>query len=73
MCNFGAQVEWRSGRRAISSYLDVDISNDQYHLVNPNPLDCIAGYTMGYYISDRDLNRPPRKRLNIIDGSIPSY
>ena len=29
MCNFGAREEWRNGRISVSSYLDVDISNDQ--------------------------------------------
>ena len=29
MCNFGAWAEWRNGRRSASSYLDVDIRNDQ--------------------------------------------
>ena len=45
MCNFGAREEWRNGRRPASSYIDVDIINDQYHLVNTTPLECITGYT----------------------------
>ena len=39
MCNFGARAEWRNVRRSTSSYLDVDIRNDQYRLVNPTHLD----------------------------------
>ena len=27
MCNFGACIEWRNGRRVVSSYLRVEISN----------------------------------------------
>ena len=27
MCNFGARSEWRNERRAVSSYIDVEISN----------------------------------------------
>ena len=73
VCNFGALSEWRNGRRAASSYLGVDISNDQYRLVNPTPLECIAGYIMGGAIGDRDLKSLPQQRLNIIDGSISSY
>ena len=46
MCNFGAQEEWRNGRRSVSSYIDVDISNDQDRLVNPTPLECITFYIM---------------------------
>ena len=59
MCNFGAWVDWRNGRRSISSYLDIEISNDQYLLVNPTPLDCIAGYIMEDFIGDRALKRLP--------------
>ena len=73
MCNFGERVEWRNGRRAVSSYLDVDIKNDQYLLVNPTPLDCIKGYIMEDAIGDRDLKRLHQQRLNIIYGSISSY
>ena len=43
MCNFGARAEFRDMRRVVSFYPDVDISNDKYHLVNPIPLECIAG------------------------------
>ena len=73
MCNFGARLEWRNGRIVVSSYLDVKIINDQYRLVNPTPLDCIAGYIMEDAIGDRNLNRLPQQRLNLIDGCISSY
>ena len=70
MCNFGARAEWRNVRRSTSSYLDVDIRNDQYRLVNPTHLDWIKGYISEGAIGDRDLKRLPQLRLNIIDGSI---
>ena len=73
MCNFGVQAEWRNGRISVSSYLDVEIRNDQYRLVNPTPLECIAGYTVGYAIDDRALKRLSQQSLNIIDGSTSSY
>ena len=73
MCNFGAWAEWRNGKRAVSSYLDVEISNDKYRLVNPIPLECITGYIMEYNIGDRALKRMHNRSLNIIDGSISSY
>ena len=73
MCNFGAQSECRNGIRAFSSYLDVDIINDQYRMVNPTSLDCIAGYTTEGDIGDRALKRLPHQNMNIIDGSISSY
>ena len=57
----------------VSSYLDVDISNDQYHLLNPTPLGFIVGYIMEDAIGDRALKRLPRRRLNLIYGSISSY
>ena len=60
MCNFEAQAEWRNGRRYVSSFLDVDIINDQYHLVNTNPLGGIAGYITENDISDMALNRLPQ-------------
>ena len=34
MCNFGSRAEWINGIRAVSSYFDVETSNDQYHLLN---------------------------------------
>ena len=70
MCNFGARKEWRNGRRSARSYLDVDINNDQYRLVNPTPLEFIAGYIMEYSIGGRDLKRLTQRRLKLIDGSI---
>ena len=73
MCNFGTREEWRNGRISFGSYLDVEIRNDQYLLVKPNPLDCIAGYIMEGAIGDRALKRLPQRKLNIIDGSISSY
>ena len=73
MCNFGARTEWRNGRRAVSSYLDVDISNYQYRMVNTTSLDCITGYTMEDDIGDRYFYRLTQQRLDIIDGSISSY
>ena len=57
MCNFGARSEWRNERRAVSYYLDVEISNYEYRLVNPTPLDCIVGYIMEDAIGDRALKR----------------
>ena len=73
MCNFGARSDWRNGRRAVSSYLDVDTRNDQYRLVNTTPLGSIAGCIMEDSIVDRALKRLPQQRLNLIDGSISSY
>ena len=73
MCSFEAQEERGNGRRAASSYIDVDISNDQYRLVNPTPLDCISGYIMEDAIFDRALKRLHQQSLNIIDGYISSY
>ena len=51
MCNFGARAEWRNGRRAFSSYLDVEIRNYKYHL------DCISGYIIEDAIGDRAFKR----------------
>ena len=73
MCNFGARSEWRNGRRAFSSYLDVEIINYQYRLVNLTHLECITCYIMEDDIGYRALNSMPRLRLNIIYGSISSY
>ena len=66
MCNCGEWTDWRNGRKAVSSYLGVEIINDQYSLVNPTPLDCITGYIMEDAIGDRDLKRMLQRRLNII-------
>ena len=73
MCNFGARAEYREGRRVVCFYLDVKTTKDQCRLLNPTPLDCIAGYIMEDSVSDRSLKRLPQKRLNLIDGSISSY
>ena len=70
MFNFGARTEWRNGRRYVSYYLDVDIRNDQYRLVNTAPLYCISGYIMEDYIGDRALKILSQIRLNIIDEYI---
>ena len=60
-------------RRSVSSYLDVEIRNDQYRLVNSTPLEFITGYIMEYAIGDRSLRRLPQRKLKLIDGSISSY
>ena len=73
MCNFGAREEWRNGKRSVCSYLDVEISNNQDRLVNPNPLDCIVGYILEHAICDSSLKRMPHQRLNLIYGFIESY
>ena len=73
MFNFGARAEWRNGRRDVRSYLSVEIRNDQCRLVNPTPLDCIAGYIMEDYIGDGVFKRLHQRRLYIIDGCISSY
>ena len=70
MYNFGSQEEWRNGIRDISSYLDVDISNGEYRLVNPTPLECITGYIMEDAICNRNFRRLPQRSLNITGGSI---
>ena len=43
MCKFGEREEWSNGGRDVSSYIDVDTRKDQFHLLNPTPLDCIPG------------------------------
>ena len=68
MCNFGAWEEWRNGRRATSSYIDVEISNNQCRLVNTTPFYCITVYIMEYAIDDKAFDRLPQKSINIIDG-----
>ena len=73
MCNFGARSEWREGRRVVSSYLDVDTIKDQCRILNPTPLDCIAGYIMEDAVGDRSLKRLHYRRLNFIYSSISSY
>ena len=73
ICNFGAQGVWSNDRRAVSYYLYVDTSKDQYRLLNPTPLQCIVGYIMEDYIGDRCFNRLLHIRLKLIGVSISSY
>ena len=73
MCNFGSRVEWRKGRSVISYYIDVDTVKYQCRLLNPTPLDCIAGSIMEDTVGERALKRLPRRRLKFIDGYISSY
>ena len=73
MCNFGSRSEWRKGRSVISSYLDVETTNDKCCLLNPTPLYCITGYLMEDAVGERALKRLLQRRLNFIDGSISSY
>ena len=46
MCNFGARTELREGRRLVSFYLDVETTKYQCRILNPTPLEFIAGYIM---------------------------
>ena len=73
MFNFGARSEWRDGRIVVSSYLDVETTEDKCRLLNHTPLDFIASYIMEDDVSAGYLNRLPHIRLNFIDGYIQSY
>ena len=73
ICNFGSREEWRQGIIVVSSYLGVDITKDQCHLLNPTPLDCIVCYTMEDSVGDRALKRLSQRRMKFIDDSILSY
>ena len=73
MCNFRSRAEWRKGRSVISSYLDVETTKYQCSLLNPTPLECIAGYIMEDAVDESSLKRLPQRRLNFIDGCISSY
>ena len=53
--DFWAWAEWIEGRRVFSSYLDVETTKYQCRLLNPTPLDCIAGYIMEDAVGDRAL------------------
>ena len=72
MCNFGSGEDWRKGRSVISYYLDVETTKDQFHILNPTPLDCITGYIMEDAVADRYLKRLHQRSLNFIDGYIYS-
>ena len=72
MWNFGSRVEWRKGGRVVSSYIDVETTKDKCRILNPTPLDCIAGYIMDDAVGERSLKRLPQRRLNFIYGSISS-
>ena len=73
MCNFGVRAEWREGRIVVGYYLDVDTTKDIFRLLNPTPLDCIAGYILEDAVGERALKRLPQRRLKFIYGSISSY
>ena len=73
MCNFGAREEWRNGRRDVSSYLDVEISKNQYRLVNSTTLECISGYITKGAIGERAFKILTKQRPKIIYGYISSY
>ena len=73
LLEFGAQLVWRIYRRAISSYLDVDTSKNQYRLLNPTPLDCISGYVLQDVVGDRYVKGLPHRSLNLINVSISNY
>ena len=70
ICNFESQGKWREGRSVVSYYLDIETTKNQFRLLNPTPLDCIAGYIMEDAVGGRYLKRLPRIRLNFIDVSI---
>ena len=73
ICIFGACLVWQSGRRAVSSYLDVDTIKYQYRLSNTTPLDFSMGYIMQDYVGDRDLKKLYYQSLDLINGSISGY
>ena len=73
ICNFWARAKWVEGIRVVSYYLDVETTKYQSLLLNPTPLDCIAGCVMVDAIGGRDFKRLTHTRPNCIDGSISNY
>ena len=73
MCNVGSRAAWKGGVRRVSDALDVAVTSDNLHILNPYPLDTIIGYIMHDAKGEGDRGKPPQRRLNIIDGSINSY
>ena len=57
MCNFWAWEKWRERIRVFSSYNDVETTKNQCRLLNPSPLDYIAGYIIEDAVGDGDLER----------------
>ena len=73
MCNFGAQEDWRGQIIVVGSYPDVETTKDKCRLLNPTPMDYIAGYKMEDAIVGRALKRLTHRSLNFIDDSISNY
>ena len=66
MFNFGSQEECNNRIIVVSSYLGVETTKYQCRLLNPTPLDFIAGYIMDGAVVGRALKRLPQIRLKFI-------
>ena len=73
MTDYTARKHFKSHTITSSSYLDVDITDDQIDLLHPSALDCISGYIMDGLVGRNSKKRLAKRRLNMVDANISSY
>ena len=73
MCNFGSYKQCRSGRREVSSYIDVGFTNYQYRILDPTLLETTTGYIMEDSVDAKYMKKLSQQNIIIIYGSVSSY
>ena len=69
-CNHG----WIKGGDLLpSSYLDIDITNNQASLLSPTPFDVHLAAIIDQCIGKKSKKRIARRRIDFISGNVNSY
>ena len=73
MCDFSCRNKEETEKRNVSSYLNVEVSDQQIRFFQPTALDSVVGFIMKDASGKGARFRLPARRLNIIDGNISAY
>ena len=70
---FRNRVHHKEKEVTVSSYLNVDVSEDQQALLNPTVLDSITGWIIKDSQGEGARKKMAKRRINLLDGKINSH
>ena len=73
MANMAVRSEWKTKRRKVSDWLNCEVTEDNYNLLNPRPVDIITGFIMQDIKGEGVKKKLAARRLNNIDACVSSY
>jgi hypothetical protein len=73
--NFAARSHWKNGDEELqpSTWLNLDITDDQRRLLAPKPKDVVRGAILNDTMGEGAKKKLAKRRINFWDGNISSY